>query len=724
MADWLEPFAGESAGFDYFASAAHNTRLANEIYNHLVKTRGLALLTGNPAPAAAVLFDRFLSLGGHSTILECPPEATLDDLTTLFVASLETSGDFIDGGRRWPTACAQTSEAVPILVVVQADRLSDEALVELNRSHTDPSRPLLVLTGTEGFIARLKSAAPGLAGSGSFAHFRVQHLAPDEIAPFIDYQIGAGTSGRTVFKPEIIDLISAYADGDPATVNGLARRIFNAARTSSEDPVGSTLGGVKAAEGGPKEPAVQSEATLADTPGTGESCAAVLDEAISELIQPETAATMPLQSSSAGPYEQPTPADLYLGAAPVRLPSDAESESSPLCGTVEGGEGRTAEEVETIPDLGPESSSSEISVPNDIDPTATRAFTPDALAPVGGESSDFEGLGPRGLDIDDSAAQPAKGSEIAAVSQTSGGEAPTEQLDDDWDDTPSVTDFGPPSHAGTAHSGRRLVGWIAACLAVLIASSGALLYVLDAERPQSAGPVSSVTTSVPESVELRPIPIAQALDKPAATAPATVPAPPVAAVISALKEPEQAIGGSGTTMSSRPIPPKPLDKAKPWARPIESVVAPEPLPAEPAKTDVKAKESTVSPRESVAMVEPPTTVRPANRTPELAKSEARPAAAAVGADEIALLLQRGDQLLSTGDIASARRFFERAADGGDSAAATRLAKTYDPLYLQQSGVRGVFGDPGKAIIWYRKGISGGDIEAELRLQQLRAKFPE
>jgi hypothetical protein len=729
MAHGLEPFASETAGFDYFETAAHHARLANEIYNHLVKTKGIALVTGNSLPNSAAVFDEFTSLGGHSTIIECSPEMTLGDLMSLYAASLETRSHFVDGDLRWPIASAQTSQsgAVPILVLEEADRLSDDVLVELNLLHADPSCPLLVLLGAQGFIVRLKSAAPDVARSESFAHFRVQHLAPDEIATFIDYQIGASRSSRAVFRPEIIDLISTYADGDPATVNGLAQRIFNAARSSREDPVGPMPGGLQPEEVVPEETAVQSKPALADTSGTGEGRGAVLDDPISEFIQPEAAVTMALQSGSAGSDEQPSAADRYLGAAPVLLPSDAESEYSPLClplyGTVHGGEGR-AEEVETVPDPRPESGWSEISVPNNIDPTATRAFTSDDIAPVGGESSDFDGHNASGPDIDDSAVQPARGSEIAAVSQTVGGETSTKDLDDGWDNISPVADFARPSHAGRAHRGGHLVSGIAACLAVLIASSGALFYVLDAERPQSAEPVSSATTSVPESVELRPIPVAQALDKPpAATAPVTVPAPPVAAVISALKDPEQAIGGSGTTMSSGPIPPKPLDKAKPWARPIESVVAPEPLPAEPAKTDVKAKEPTVSPRESVAMVEPPTTVRPANPTPELAKPEA-PAAAAVGADEIALLLQRGDQLLSTGDIASARRFFERAADRGDSAAATRLAKTYDPLYLQQSGVRGVFGDPRKAITWYRKGISGGDIEAEMRLQQLRAKFPE
>jgi TPR repeat protein len=88
-----------------------------------------------------------------------------------------------------------------------------------------------------------------------------------------------------------------------------------------------------------------------------------------------------------------------------------------------------------------------------------------------------------------------------------------------------------------------------------------------------------------------------------------------------------------------------------------------------------------------------------------------------------LFLQRGDQLLSQGDIIPARQFFERAAEGGDARAVYRMAKSYDPVYLRRIGVRGVAGDPAKAKAWYEKAIIAGSSEAEMALLQLRASFP-
>jgi len=91
--------------------------------------------------------------------------------------------------------------------------------------------------------------------------------------------------------------------------------------------------------------------------------------------------------------------------------------------------------------------------------------------------------------------------------------------------------------------------------------------------------------------------------------------------------------------------------------------------------------------------------------------------------EIAALLRRADELIAAGDIVSARRFFERAAEGGDAAAACGIAKSYDPLFLRQAGVRGVAGDPGRAANWYRSAIAAGSSEAELRLKRLQLAYP-
>ena len=80
--------------------------------------------------------------------------------------------------------------------------------------------------------------------------------------------------------------------------------------------------------------------------------------------------------------------------------------------------------------------------------------------------------------------------------------------------------------------------------------------------------------------------------------------------------------------------------------------------------------------------------------------------------------RRGDQLLQTGDVIGARLCYERAAAGGMAVAATRVGKTYDPIFLATVGVQGLQGDPSQAAVWYRRGISAGDPEALQRLSAL------
>jgi hypothetical protein len=89
--------------------------------------------------------------------------------------------------------------------------------------------------------------------------------------------------------------------------------------------------------------------------------------------------------------------------------------------------------------------------------------------------------------------------------------------------------------------------------------------------------------------------------------------------------------------------------------------------------------------------------------------------------EIAALVTRGDAFLTAGDIASARLFYERAADAGDSAAALRLGATFDPNFLGRVGIRGNPGDPAQAAFWYRRARDLGDAAAAERLKTLEGQ---
>ena len=93
----------------------------------------------------------------------------------------------------------------------------------------------------------------------------------------------------------------------------------------------------------------------------------------------------------------------------------------------------------------------------------------------------------------------------------------------------------------------------------------------------------------------------------------------------------------------------------------------------------------------------------------------------LSAAEISELLTRGDARLQTGDIASARLFYERGAAAGDGRAALRLGATFDPAFLGRAGLRNVRGDVAEAQSWYSRALQLGVGEAQPQLTDLEAK---
>jgi hypothetical protein len=77
-------------------------------------------------------------------------------------------------------------------------------------------------------------------------------------------------------------------------------------------------------------------------------------------------------------------------------------------------------------------------------------------------------------------------------------------------------------------------------------------------------------------------------------------------------------------------------------------------------------------------------------------------------------LTRGDEAMKQRDVIAARRLYEFAASAGVAGAATAVARTYDPLYLRQVGVRGVQGDAETALRWYKRAWQEADTEARTR----------
>jgi hypothetical protein len=124
---------------------------------------------------------------------------------------------------------------------------------------------------------------------------------------------------------------------------------------------------------------------------------------------------------------------------------------------------------------------------------------------------------------------------------------------------------------------------------------------------------------------------------------------------------------------------------------------------------------------------PPEIVRntPAVSRPELeprsgsAKETTSPGLAQppVSPAELRQLLEHGDALLRTGDVISARLFYERAANAGDGRAALRLGATFDPAFLGRGGGK-AHADLEAARMWYGRALDLGSLEAKGQLNSL------
>jgi len=105
------------------------------------------------------------------------------------------------------------------------------------------------------------------------------------------------------------------------------------------------------------------------------------------------------------------------------------------------------------------------------------------------------------------------------------------------------------------------------------------------------------------------------------------------------------------------------------------------------------------------------TPRPAAMLPlQPVTGEKLQAASRLSDAEVAALTARGDDMLRIRDIASARLYYERAADAGSGQAAFRMAAILDPAFLSQIGAQSVAGDPTRARYWYRRARELGASE--------------
>jgi hypothetical protein len=125
---------------------------------------------------------------------------------------------------------------------------------------------------------------------------------------------------------------------------------------------------------------------------------------------------------------------------------------------------------------------------------------------------------------------------------------------------------------------------------------------------------------------------------------------------------------------------------------------------------------------ALTAITPPSVEAPATPAAETVTVTAHtPTRSALSAFETTELLEHGDALLRTGDIASARLFYERAAAAGAGRAALRLGATYDPTFLNRASLGSMQADPAQARAWYSRAVDLGEAEAKRLLDRVETR---
>jgi TPR repeat protein len=90
-------------------------------------------------------------------------------------------------------------------------------------------------------------------------------------------------------------------------------------------------------------------------------------------------------------------------------------------------------------------------------------------------------------------------------------------------------------------------------------------------------------------------------------------------------------------------------------------------------------------------------------------------------DDARRLCAEGLVAFAKGDIAAARAFLQRAAEGGDARALMALGDTYDPATLARLGAVGIKGDEAAARSFYSRALAAGVGGARERIAALASK---
>lgn len=229
------------------------------------------------------------------------------------------------------------------------------------------------------------------------------------------------------------------------------------------------------------------------------------------------------------------------------------------------------------------------------------------------------------------------------------------------------------------------------------------------EKPQAPAVAAPAAPPVATKPAPKPAPKAPTVAAPAVVAPPAAPTPPAAPPV----PPAPAVAMPAAPPAPAPAPPPP--PAPVLAKPVlPPPAATPPAPAAPSPPPQPRRATVVPPTAPIVKVVPVVPLPQPKAAPQRTLSPQEREAAE-------RLYKRGEDMLRTGDVASARLFLERAAERGLAEAALAMGGTFDPVELARLRVQGTRPDPEQARAWYERAAKLGSVVALDRLKTLGSR---